>query len=276
MPATPTSLRQGSGGPPKHPRRRKLGAARNERRRVVPLERALSKLGLASRSEARALIAAGRVSVDGRLITKPLQPIVPERAVISIDGVRQRSAGSITVLLHKPRGVVTTRSDPEGRPTVYSLLADLDTRVVPVGRLDLATSGLLLLTNDTRLADWLTDPKTAIPRVYLVAVRGRVTPEIAKRLILGLTIDGEHLSAVAAQIRKASSRETHLVVTLQEGKNREIRRLFDDLGHPVTRLRRVQFGGLTLGTLQPGKWRLVSASELDRIFPGRPKQRKSL
>lgn len=89
-------------------------------------------------------------------------------------------------------------------------------------------------------------------------------------------IDGEHLSAADAQVRKASSRETHLVVTLHEGKNREIRRLFDDLDHPVTRLKRVQFGGLTLGALQPGKWRLVSATELDEIFPGRPKQRKPL
>jgi 23S rRNA pseudouridine2605 synthase len=246
------------------------------KRAVVPLERALSKLGLASRSEARALIVAGRVSVDGRPITEPSRPVVPERAAISIDGLRQRLAGSITVLLHKPRGVVTTRSDPEGRPTVYSLLVDLDARVVPVGRLDLATSGLLLLTNDTRLADWLTDPKTALPRVYLVAVRGRLTPEIAQRLVRGLTIDGEHLSATDVQIRKASSRETHLVVTLREGKNREIRRLFLDLDHPVTRLRRVQFGGLTLGTLQPGKWRLLSGRELDEIFPGRPKQRKSL
>jgi 23S rRNA pseudouridine2605 synthase len=107
-----------------------------------------------------------------------------------------------------------------------------------------------------------------------VTVRGRVTTELARRLVDGITIGGEHLAASDAVVRKASGRETHLVVTLQEGKNREIRRLFDALGHPVTRLRRVQFGGLTLGTLAPGKWRVVSTRELDAIFPGRPRQRK--
>jgi 23S rRNA pseudouridine2605 synthase len=249
---------------------------RQRRRGFVSLERALSKLGLVSRTEARALIEAGRVIVDGRAITNPRHSVVPERAAIAIDGAPRRRAGSVTVLLHKPRGVVTTRSDPEGRPTVYNLLGDLQARVVPVGRLDLATSGLLLLTSDTRLADWLTDPTSAIPRVYLVTVRGRVTPDTARRLVDGLTIDGEHLSAVSAQVRKASNRESHLVVTLQEGKNREIRRLFLDLGHSVTRLRRVQFGGLTLDTLPPGNWRVVSPQELDEMFPGRPGKKKPL
>jgi 23S rRNA pseudouridine2605 synthase len=275
MPATPTSLRQGSGGPPTHPRKRKHGGARDERRRV-PLDRALSKLGLASRSQARELIAAGRVTVNGGRIRSPGHLVDPECSTIEINGEPRPRAAVVTILLHKPRGVVTTRADPQGRPTVYSLVEDLDTRVVPVGRLDLATSGLLLLTSDTRLADWLTDPRNAIPRVYLVTVRGRVTAELARRLVAGITIDGEHLYASEVSVRKVSNRETHLVVTLQEGKNREIRRLFDALGHPVTRLRRVEFGGLTLGTLAPGKWRVVDVGELDEIFPGRPKQRKPL
>jgi 23S rRNA pseudouridine2605 synthase len=241
----------------------------------VDLERALSKLGLASRSGARALIRSGRVSVDGRAVTDPHRAVIPERVAIAIDNTPRRKADPVTVLLHKPRGVVTTRSDPEGRPTVFDLLNDLDAHVAPVGRLDLATSGLLLLTNDTRLADWLTDPKNAIPRVYLVTVRGRVSPQTEHQLVIGLTIDGEHLSAAKAHVRKASNRETHLVVTLLEGKNREIRRLFLDLGHSVTRLRRVQFGGLMLD-IPPGKWRIVSQQELDENFPGRPRQRKSV
>lgn len=244
--------------------------ATTARKGVVQLERALSKLGLASRTEARALIEAGRVSVDGRVIRNPRDLVIPERVAIAIDGATRQRVEPITVLLHKPRGVVTTRSDPEGRPTVYDLLTDLDARVVPVGRLDLATSGLLLLTNDTRFADWLTDPRTALERVYLVTVRGRATPETARALVDGATIDGEHLSARDARVRKASSRESHLVVTLQEGKNREIRRLLQAVGYPVTRLRRVQFGGLTLDTLPPGQWRVVAAAELDTKFPGRP------
>ncbi|MEZ5284301.1 MAG: pseudouridine synthase [Vicinamibacterales bacterium] len=123
----------------------------------------------------------------------------------------------VVVALHKPRGVVTTRTDPEGRPTVYSLLDGLDAHVVPVGRLDLATSGLLLLTNDTRLADWLTSPATAIPRVYLVTVRGRVSDVDAGRLAGGVESRGERLAALSAVVRKASARESHLVVTLTEG-----------------------------------------------------------
>jgi len=242
----------------------------------VSLERALSKLGLASRTQARELIAAGRVTVDGHAITDPGRPVIPERTAIAIDGARKPQAAVVTVMLHKPRGVVTTRSDPDGRPTVYSLLHDLETRVVPVGRLDLATSGLLLLTSDTQFANWLSDPANRIPRVYLVTARGRVTPEIAAQLVVGRTIDGEHLSAARADVRKASNRETHLVVTLIEGKNREIRRLFDDLGHAVTHLRRIKFGALALGTLGVGQWRQIGEHELDEIFPGRPKRRKPL
>ena len=213
------------------------------------------------------MILDGRVTVNGQVLANPATRVVPERARIAIDGAAQPSAGPLTIVLHKPRGYVTTRSDPEGRKTVYDLLADLPARVVPVGRLDLATSGLLILTNDTQFANWLTDPTSGIARVYLVTVEGRATPETAARLTKGVIVDGGRLSAAAATLRKASSKESHLTVTLREGKNREVRRLFAATGHPVTRLRRVQFGGLELGTLAPGKWRPVSAAELREIFP---------
>jgi 23S rRNA pseudouridine2605 synthase len=234
---------------------------------TVPLDRALSKLGLASRTQARGLIAQGRVTVDGRILTNPTAPVVLGRVAIAIDGVSHRSAAPVTIALHKPRGYVTTRSDPEGRQTVYDLLADLTERVVPVGRLDLATSGLLIFTNDTQFANWLTDPDSGVARVYLVTVEGRVTPETAAKLTSGVTLDGERLSATSVEIRKASHRESHLTVTLREGKNREVRRLLTATGHPVSRLRRVQFGGLELGTLAPGKWRRLSADELQAAFP---------
>lgn len=243
------------------PSRRRSGAA------GVSLERALSKLGLASRSQARTLIAAGRVTVDGRVITNPLLRVTPERVSIAIDGQAQRKEATVTIALHKPRGYLTTRSDPEGRTTVYDLLTDLDARVVPVGRLDLATSGLLLFTSDTQFAHWLTDPKSAIPRVYLVTVKGRMEDAPARQLMKGLIVDGERLVADAVVIRKSSNRETHLTVTLTEGKNREVRRLFDAVGHPVTQLRRVQFGGVRLGALAPGKWRALLPEELGAAFP---------
>ena len=236
----------------------------------VPLERALSKLGLASRSEARELIRAGRVAVDGTIETDPLREVVPERIRIAIDGRPASRAEPLTVLLHKPRGVVTTRSDPEGRPTVYGCLEVLDAHVVPVGRLDAATSGLLLLTNDTRLADWITDPVNEVPRVYLATVHGELSDGTARSLEEGIEESGEVLSARKVAVRKRSRRETHLVIELTEGRNREIRRMLAAAGHEVTRLKRVSFGGLELGDLEPGRWRRVPAEEMRRAFPGAP------
>ena len=232
------------------------------------MERALSKLGFASRSEARALILDGRVTVNGRKAIDPARRVTPERIDITIDGVTpKRASEAVTIVLHKPRGYVTTRADPQGRKTVYDLLADMPERVIPVGRLDLATSGLLILTNDTPFANWLTDPNTAIPRVYLVTVEGRVDAATIAQLERGVMVRGERLAAAAAAVRKASGKESHLTITLTEGKNREIRRLLDAVDHPVTRLRRVEFGGLTLGDLKPGAWRYISAAELTAAFP---------
>jgi len=241
---------------------------------TVSLERALSKRGIASRSEARRLIRDGRVSVDGTTVTNPSARIVPERVAIAIDGAaRKGGAAPLTIVLHKPRGYVTTRSDPEGRQTIYDLLADLPQRVIPVGRLDLATSGLLILTNDTQFGNWLTDPASKIPRVYLVTVKGEITDDVAAHLIAGIHVGKERLAADDVIVRKRSQRESHLTMTLTEGKNREIRRLLDAVDHPVTQLRRVQFGGLELGELPPGKWRHVSAAELRTAFPAYPSSR---
>lgn len=239
----------------------------------TPLARALSKLGLASRSEARGLIAAGRVTVDGRVVRDALATVDLDRARIAVDGTVPARVPRVVIALHKPRGVVTTRIDPQGRPTVHALLQGAPARVIPVGRLDLATTGLLLFTNDTRFGEWLTDPRSRVPKVYLVTVRGRVTDEEVARLQAGVEREGETLAPDAVTLRKASNRESHLVVTLTEGKNREVRRLCEAIGHEVTRLRRVKIGGLELGTLAPGRWRLVGDDELSVAFPGYPSSR---
>lgn len=223
----------------------------------VPLDRALSKLGLASRAEARRLIADGRVTVNGRIVTRPATMVVPERARISIGGGDESvgRAARRVILFHKPRGTVTTRRDPEGRRTVFDVLGEASRGLVAVGRLDFASTGLLIFTNDTQLANRLIDPLQRVPRRYVVTVRGRVAPETARSLEAGLTVQGERLAASKVQIRKASGRETHLIVELTEGKNRELRRLLSAAGHEPTRIHRIAFGEYELGTLQPGQWR---------------------
>jgi 23S rRNA pseudouridine2605 synthase len=225
----------------------------------VPIDRALSKRGLASRSEARTLLREGRVLVNGRVVRHVNVRVNPTDviAVNRQNGERTVEAlcdepSSILILLNKPRGVMTTHRDPEGRRTVFDVLAEagMTERLIAVGRLDFASTGLLLLTNDNALANALTDPASAIPRQYAVTVRGRVSDEAARQL------------PADVHVRKASARETHLIVTLTRGRNREIRKMFESIGHEVTRLHRFAYGPYALGPLQPGHWR----SEAVRAF----------
>ena len=223
-------------------------------RTTVPIDRALSKLGLASRAEARVLIREGRVRANGRLIEQVGERIKLD-AKISISGHAGAQVSGysgarvpgerVVIAFNKPRGVVTTTKDPEGRLTVFSMLEEkgMTERLIAVGRLDLASTGLLLLTNDNDLMNQLTDPVNGVLRKYAVVVRGRVTEE---------EIAG--LEAHEIVIRKASGPESHLLITLTQGKNREIRNMLEGIGHEVTRLHRVEFGPVELGKLQPGEW----------------------
>jgi 23S rRNA pseudouridine2605 synthase len=231
----------------------------------VRLDRALSKLGLASRGDARLLILDGRVTLNGKVVGDPARLVIPERADIRIDGASAKRVPWRTIALHKPRGTVTTRRDPQGRTTVFDLLGDEAGSLVAVGRLDLASSGLLLLTTDTQLAARLTDPANAIVRRYVVTARGAVSDEAIHQMIEGV----DELRARSVTILKRSRRETHLTIELTEGKNREIRRLLAVVGHDVTRLLRVSFGPIQLGRLQPGAWREVRREEVEEAIPRR-------
>lgn len=226
----------------------------------VALQRALSKLGLASRREGQRFVREGLVSVNGRPQTDPLAPVHPQRDRIELAGRAAPSRAWRTLAFHKPRGTVTTRRDPEGRTTVFDVLGEAAKGLIAVGRLDLATAGLLLLTTDSQLAERLTNPRNAIVRRYVVTARGEVSDDDCARLQLG--IGGLRASSVT--VRKRSRRETHLIVELTEGRNREIRRLFDAIGRPVTKLLRVAFGPIALGALQPGEWRELTRDELSR------------
>jgi 23S rRNA pseudouridine2605 synthase len=221
----------------------------------VALERALSKLRLASRSEAQRRIRAGEVTVNGRLVVDPLAPVHPDRDRIALAGASAEARPWRTIAFHKPRGVVTTRRDPQGRRTVFDVLGPAGQGLVTVGRLDLASSGLLLLTTDTQLAERLTNPANAIVRRYAVTARGFVSDDDCARMEQGL----DDLRAAVVRVRKRSRRETHLIIDLTEGKNREIRRLLAAVGAEVTTLLRVAYGSIALGRLQPGEWRDVSA-----------------
>ena len=234
---------------------------------TVPLNRALSKLGILSRAQATDAITAGRVRVNGRVVRNPLAPVVPERVAVRVDEEPVKAASWRAILLNKPRGVVTTRRDPDGRRTVFDVLGDAGRGLVAAGRLDLASTGLLLLTTDNRLADWITDPANAVPRVYAVTVRGRVTGDDMEVLAGGVRDRGELLRAHAVHLRKASARESHLIVELRQGKNREVRRVFAAIDREVTKLKRIAFGGLNLGALAPGEWREISREEIQAAFP---------
>ncbi len=230
----------------------------------VPLERALSKLGAASRSRTRELVLAGRLQVNGRTVRDPMFPVTPETDKFAIDGKPVVRDEWTAVMLNKPGSVVTTKSDEKGRRTVFDLLPPELRDLHPVGRLDMASTGLLILTNDTRLSAYLTDPANAILRVYAVTVIGLVTEEELLRARAGIMDAGELLKPAKITPRKISGKESHLTVELTEGKNREIRRLFEALGHEVLKLKRVAFGGLQLGELQPGQYRRLTREEIER------------
>ncbi len=229
------------------------------------LERALSKLGLASRSQTRGWILEGRLKVNGKTVKNPLYLVNPVIDKIALDGKEVKRNSWKTILFYKPRSVVTTRSDEHGRRTIFDLLPNELQSFHPVGRLDMATTGLLLLTNDTSLSAYLTDPVNAIKRTYVVSVKGKVTDEEIQVLIRGISDRGEFLKPLTLTLRKSSNKESHLIVELTEGKNREIRRMFEFIGHEVTQLKRIAFGSLPLGDMQPGQFRYLTSEEVSKL-----------
>jgi 23S rRNA pseudouridine2605 synthase len=233
----------------------------------IQLYRALSKLGYASRTQALSLIKNGEIRIHNKPCTDPEMPVsLTHTKIFHHDHLIQKEDLQV-LLLYKPRSIITSRKDEQNRPTVYSLLPDEFQKLHCVGRLDYATSGLLLLTNNTRLSSWLTDPENGVKRVYIVTVRGLVTPDEVSKMIHGVSDDGDLLISDDVIIRKSSQRESHLVITLTEGKNREIRRMCKNIGHEVTRLKRVSYGPLSLGNLAPGEFRSISIDELAKVFP---------
>ncbi len=229
----------------------------------VSLARALSKLGYSSRKEAEGLIAAGRVSVNGAVVRSVSRRVALSVDAIAVDGVRVGTKTLVYILMNKPAGLVTTRSDERGRPTVYGLLGDVGRWVFPVGRLDKETSGLLLFTNDNRLGESLTNPDSGSPKTYIVTLDKDVSPEDARAIRAGLTVGGVELLPALLTPKGGGRAE----ITIVEGKNRQIRKMFDSLGYRVLALERIAIGRLRAGSLKPGEWNYLPPDALELLSP---------
>jgi 23S rRNA pseudouridine2605 synthase len=236
-----------------------------KKRPLKTLERVLSKAGVGSRTEARSWIHAGRVTVNGRATKNPDQWVDMERDRVRFDGKPLESRDRVYVLLYKPTGYLTTYKDPEGRPTVYDLVKDVGTFLSPVGRLDLDTSGLLLMTNDNRLAERVTNPESHVPKTYLVKVTPRLADEQLQRLRDGLELsDGPTRPAEVTRVRD-SEKYTHFEIVLTEGRNRQVRRMVEALDATVLKLVRIKLGRIAIGTLPIGKWRMLTPAEVKAL-----------
>ncbi len=244
----------------------------NEKAPLKTLDRVLSKAGLGSRSDARFWIKVGRVKVNGRMLKDPDHWVNLSTDRVLFDGkpVQVDQTKRIYIVLNKPTGYLTTYKDPEGRPTVYQLLEGISEFLVPVGRLDLDTSGLLLLTNDTQFAEYVTNPKSKSPKTYLVKASTRLTDEQLDKLRAGVELnDGPTQPAIVNRVRD-SEKYTHLDITVTEGRNRQVRRMLEAVDSKVLKLVRIGIGALTIGGLPIGKWRALTPEEVQLLRAPRP------
>lgn len=242
------------------------------------LQKVLAAAGLGSRRHCEEYILAGRVAIDGQVVTELGVRVDLERQKVTVDGERIKPQTKKYYLIHKPAGCLCTNEDPAGRPRVIDLLPPSDTRLFTVGRLDENTEGLLLVTNDGELAHRLAHPRFQVERVYRVLVAGHPTPPTLEELQRGLHFAEGKFRVRQARKLKTQGQSTLLEIVLTEGQNREVRRLFARVGHKVMSLQRIQFGPLRLGDLQPGEYRPLRPQELDRlrelVTGGPPKKKR--
>lgn len=231
----------------------------------IRLQKIIADAGITSRRKAEELILQGRVTVNGQVTTELGSKADPERDHVKVDGKPlRRSARLQYILLNKPVGYVSTVSDPQRRPTVISLVKGVKERIYPVGRLDYNSSGIILLTNDGELANLLMSRAAAIPRTYQAKVEGQPQRADLERLEKGIVLDGERTAP--AQVRLVAAREKPWYeITLTEGRNHQVRRMFERIGHPVIKLKRVRIAFLTDESLAPGRFRHLTASEVERL-----------
>jgi len=239
------------------------------KRQIKTLDRVLSKAGLGSRTEARKWIGAGRVKVNGKLIQTPDHWVDFARDQVTLDDQPVQPGEKLYLLLYKPTGYITTFKDPDGRPTVYDLIQDAGRWVVPVGRLDQDTSGLLLLSSDTRFAEHVTNPNFKVPKTYLVKASSLLSDEQLQQLREGVVLsDGPTQPAQVKRVRD-SAKYSFIEITIHEGRNRQVRRMIEALGSKVLKLVRVAIGDLRIGDLPIGHYRELTPAEVNLLISRR-------
>jgi 23S rRNA pseudouridine2605 synthase len=249
------------------------------KRPLKTLERVLSKAGLGSRTDARKWIGAGRVKVNGKLIQTPDHWVDLARDKVTLDDQPVKAREKIYLLLYKPTGYITTFKDPDGRPTVYDLIQDVirdaGRWVVPVGRLDQDTSGLLLLTSDTRFAERVTNPDYKVPKTYLVKASSLLSDQQLQQLRDGVLLsDGPTQPAQVTRVRD-SAKYSFIEITIHEGRNRQIRRMIEAIGSKVLKLVRIAIGGLRIGDLPIGQYRELTPAEVNLLASAAGSKRKT-
>jgi 23S rRNA pseudouridine2605 synthase len=234
---------------------------------LIRLQKLLALAGVASRRRSEELMLDGEVEVNGEVVTRLGTKVDPARDVIRVSGRRLPPISEkVYLALNKPRGVVSTMSDPEGRRTLQDLVADRPERLFHVGRLDTDTSGLIILTNDGDFAHRLAHPSYEVDKTYVAEVTGQVFPRIVKQLLRGVTLEDGPVTVSKARIVEASPAKSIIELVIHEGRNRIVRRLLDEVGHPVTRLTRTRIGPVALGRLAPGGLRDLTSEELGELL----------
>ena len=230
---------------------------------LLRLQKYLAEAGIASRRASEELITAGRVQVNGVTATLGMS-VDPDTDIVLYDGkpVRQEEE-LITLMLNKPKGVVSTSDDPQGRKTVQEYVKDIPARLYNVGRLDINSEGLLLMTNDGEIAHRMTHPKFSVAKTYYAVCDGKLQPSEIASLVNGVTLDdGMTAPARVTHVRPTNAGDTSFLITIHEGKNRQIRRMLEAIGHRTLRLKRERFGPLSLGELKPGETRRLTPDEI--------------
>jgi pseudouridine synthase len=239
----------------------------NEDAQGVRLQRVLAAAGLGSRRACEQLIEEGRVEVDGKKVVVQGMRVDPKKAVIKVDGLRIASAPDhVYLVLNKPKGVVSTMSDPEGRPSLQEYVGDREARLFHVGRLDQDTEGLILLTNDGDLAHRLSHPSFGVEKTYLAEVTGPVARDVGKRLKQGVELEDGLVQVDSFRLVSQVGSRVMVEVKLHEGRKHVVRRMLTEVGHPVTQLVRTDLGPISLGNLKPGKQRKLSQQEIGALY----------